>query len=326
MLVPVYDIKNCGPRHRFVANGKLVHNSDKINFQNLPSRGVNAGKLKSAIRAPEGYVIIDADSSQIEARMLAWMAGQADLVEAFTKNDEEKRQGVPEAEQKWDVYKIMASNIYNKPVGTITKSERFVGKSTILGSGYGMGADKFHLTMKSFGVQDLSLDMCRHIINVYRNTYARIPWLWEQGDLCLRALVDNAGSTYGVPEVVKAAFKMVHTPAGIPLFYPNLRRSLGAAEFIYDSRAGTTGIWGGKFTENIIQHLARLVIAQQMLKITKRYRVVMTVHDAIGCVVPKGEAEEAQAFIEQCMRWVPPWATGLPLNCESGVGETYGDC
>lgn len=328
MLVPVYDIRNCGPRHRFVANGKLVHNSDKINFQNLPSRGANAGKLKSAIRAPEGYVIIDADSSQIEARILAWMAGQTDLVEAFKRNDEEKRQGIPEAEQVWDVYKIMASRIYNKPIGEITKPERFVGKGVILGSGYGMGAAKFHLTMKGFGVT-LELEVCNHIINTYRNTYAMIPRLWKQGDDCLRALMEDAGCVYGLPEIVKVAFGMVHTPSGLPLYYPGLRRVQGAnggTQYIYTSRNGTTSMWGGSFTENITQHLARIVIGQQMLRIAKRYRVVMTVHDAIGSIVRKEEALEAQAYIEECMRWVPPWATGLPLNCESGVGETYGDC
>ena len=97
--------------------------SDSLNLQNLPSRGNNAGKLKKAIIAPEGYMIIDADSSQIEARVLAWLAGQNDLVEAFERHE--------------DVYKIMASAIYGKSADEITKEERFVGKTTILGCGYG---------------------------------------------------------------------------------------------------------------------------------------------------------------------------------------------
>jgi DNA polymerase I-like protein with 3'-5' exonuclease and polymerase domains len=63
-----------------------------------------------------------------------------------------------------------------------------------------------------------------------------------------------------------------------------------------------------------------------MIEIAKKYRVVLTVHDAIACVVPESEAEEARAYIEQCMRTPPPWATGLPLNCESGMARTYGDC
>jgi DNA polymerase I-like protein with 3'-5' exonuclease and polymerase domains len=95
---------------------------------------------------------------------------------------------------------------------------------------------------------------------------------------------------------------------------------------VYTSRTGVTGIWGGKFTENVIQHLARIVIGQQMLRIAKRYRVVLTVHDAIACIAPIEEATEARAFVEEQMRWVPPWAAGLPLNCESGMGLTYGEC
>lgn len=74
------------------------------------------------------------------------------------------------------------------------------------------------------------------------------------------------------------------------------------------------------------QALARIVIGEQLLAISKKYRVVMTVHDAIACVVPQQEQEEAQAFIESCMRTRPEWAPDLPLNCEAGSGPSYGDC
>ena len=79
---------------------------DKINLQNLPSRGKNGKKLKKSIVAPKGYTIIDADSSQIEARVLAWLASQEDLVESFSAGE--------------DVYVKMASKIYNKPEEEIT--------------------------------------------------------------------------------------------------------------------------------------------------------------------------------------------------------------
>jgi DNA polymerase I-like protein with 3'-5' exonuclease and polymerase domains len=68
------------------------------------------------------------------------------------------------------------------------------------------------------------------------------------------------------------------------------------------------------------------VIAEQMIRISKRYRVVLTVHDAIACIAPESEAAEAQRYVEECMRWRPSWAATLPLNCESGVGKSYGDC
>jgi DNA polymerase I-like protein with 3'-5' exonuclease and polymerase domains len=63
-----------------------------------------------------------------------------------------------------------------------------------------------------------------------------------------------------------------------------------------------------------------------MLKIAKKYRPVLTVHDAVACIAPEGEVEEAMAYVEQCMRWTPDWAAGLPVNCEAGYGKTYGDC
>ena len=303
------------PLKYYAAHTSRWGGTDKINLQNLPSRGADAGKLKQAIRPPEGYVIIDSDSSQIEARTLAWMAGQDDLVEAFRKVE--------------DVYKIMASAIYRKPVEEISKPERFVGKSTVLGCGYGMGAKKFKLFMQMAGVE-MSQDEAAHIISTYRMTYPTIPNLWGRGDKCLRALVDNQSAPYGKEGVVQInGFSGVLTPNGIPLRYHELRRARnakGEEEIVYTSRTGITGIWGGKLTENLIQHLARCIVGEQLLRIAKRYRVVLTVHDAVACVAPKEEAFMAQAYVEECMRWTPAWAEGLPLNCESGIGENYGEC
>ena len=63
-----------------------------------------------------------------------------------------------------------------------------------------------------------------------------------------------------------------------------------------------------------------------MLKIPKQYKAVLTVHDSIECCVPETAVSEAQLSIEESMRWVPDWATGLPLDCESGIGNSYGEC
>ena len=78
--------------------------------------------------------------------------------------------------------------------------------------------------------------------------------------------------------------------------------------------------------ENICQAVARCIIGEQLILIAKRYEVTHTVHDAIACIVPEDQAEEAQAYVEECMRWVPDWAEGLPVNCESGYGRSYGEC
>jgi DNA polymerase len=104
----------------------------------------------------------------------------------------------------------------------------------------------------------------------------------------------------------------------------------GKAEIVYDTKKGRAiipnRIYGGKVVENVCQALARIVIGEQMLMIAKKYRVVMTVHDAIACIVPEAEAETAKEFVELCMRLRPAWAPELPLNCEAGYGQSYGDC
>ena len=289
--------------------------SDSLNLQNLPSRGENAGKLKKAIEAPEGYVILDADSSQIEARVLAWLAGQNDLVEAF-------RDGK-------DVYKIMASAIYGKDVSEITKEERFVGKTTILGAGYGMGAQKFRTQLKTFGAE-VTEGEARHIIQVYRDTYPYIVQLWRQAQLALEALTKDSVTSLGrdgvlglVPEE-----RAIRMPSGLLLRYDGLipTRDDKGIQYQYKTRYGWNKIYGGKVIENVCQAIARCIIGEQMIKVSKKYPVVLTVHDAIACIAPEEEAKEAQAYVEECMRWTPDWAEGLPVNCESGYGKSYGDC
>jgi len=147
------------PLRYYAAHTGRWGGDDKLNLQNLPRNS----PLKKAIIAPDGYVVLDSDSSQIEARTLAWLAGQDDLVEAFDKGE--------------DVYCIMASAIYGFTVTKANTRERFVGKTTILGAGYGMGAAKFQLQLKNFGV-DVTLDEAKRIIDTYRATYPKIVKLW----------------------------------------------------------------------------------------------------------------------------------------------------
>jgi DNA polymerase I-like protein with 3'-5' exonuclease and polymerase domains len=287
--------------------------SDKINFQNFPSRGDNAGKLKKAILAPEGHVIIDCDSAQIEARVLAWFAQQDDLVEAFRNGE--------------DVYKIMASAIYRKEREEVTPSERFVGKTTILGAGYGMGSAKFQTQLKTFGVS-VSTEESARIIATYRGTYPSIPTLWKSGSTAIEAMSKKRTATWG-NGCISIGAEGILMPNGLYQRYPNLRKVRdkdGKDQYIYDSRKGAVKLYGGKLTENICQGLARCIIGEQLIKISRKYRVVLTVHDAVACVAPKEEAQEAMAYVMECMRFVPTWAQGIPLNCEAGIGESYGDC
>jgi len=285
--------------------------ADKINLQNLPSRGVNAKKLKKAIVAPEGYTIVEADSAQIEARVLAWLSEQDDLVSQFTNGE--------------DVYVKMAGRIYGCPEEDVTKDQRFVGKTTILGAGYGMGAEKFATQLKTFGYE-VSPDEARRIINIYRQSNFKISKLWRDAQYMVSQLTNGRAVAFGRKGVigVDASNKALVLPSGLPLFYEDL--SYDGDEYTYKVRRGRNKIYGGKVIENVCQAIARCIIGEQMLKIAKRYRVVLTVHDSIVCCVEDNKVKEAQAFVETCMRWTPSWAKGLPVDCESGTAKSYGDC
>jgi len=303
------------PLRYYAAHTGRWGGDDKVNLQNLP----RASTLKYAMIAPAGYVILDSDSSQIEARTLAWLAGQNDLVQAFEDGE--------------DVYKIMASAIYGKPESEITKEERFVGKTTILGAGYGMGAAKFQAQLKNFGVE-ISLDEAKRIIDTYRLTYPKIVELWKDAGVALKAILQKQQTSLGRGGLLSVqGDNGIILPNSLRLKYPNLRlheNEEGKAEIVYDTKKGKATIpnriYGGKVIENVCQALARIIIGEQMLMIAKKYRVVMTVHDAIAIVVPKAEAEVAKEYVELCMRLRPQWALELPLNCEAGYGTSYGDC
>jgi DNA polymerase len=306
------------PLRYYAAHTGRWGGDDKINMQNLG----RFSPLKHAILAPEGYLMIDSDSSQIEARTLAWLAEQDDLVEAFEKGE--------------DVYKIMASAIYNKPVSDINKDERFVGKTTILGCGYGMGAAKFQLALLNAKPKPVVMELseCERIIQVYRQTYPKITAFWKLAGKALQSIEYDQSSELGRNGILKIEGKKgIQLPNGLYVKYPNIRRVQkddGSPETVYDTKRGKATIpnriYGGKVTENVCQALARIIIGDQMLLIAKKYKVVMTVHDAIACIVPEDEIERGVEYVEMCMRIRPEWALELPLNCESGYGRSYGEC
>ena len=295
------------PLRYYAAHTGRWGGDDKLNLQNLPRKSL----LKDSIVAPKGYVLIDADSSQIEARTVAWLSGQTDLIEAF--------------ERKEDVYKIMASAIYNKAEEEIDSGERFVGKTTILGAGYGMGSKKFALQLKTFGVEIADEEAAR-IISVYRATYPHIPQLWKEANSALDALTQKKTAPVGCqPQALSLTESGFLLPSGLYLNYRDLQKD-SDDQYSYASRRGRIKIYGGKIVENLCQALARCIIGEQMLRMARKYKVALTVHDAVMVVVKEEEQEEAVAYVEECMKWRPSWALTLPLACELGVGKSYGEC
>lgn len=292
--------------------------SDKVNFQNLPARDKKKKALKNAIIAPDGYRVINSDSSQIEARVLVWLAGQNDVVKWY--------------EEGRDVYSEFASKVYNKPITKADKTERQIGKTCILGLGYGTGWSKLQQTLKISAGVTLDEQECKRLVGVYRDVNNKVIELWRS---CDEALQDMASwPTNKQPYYLDARNALLVTPKGIRLpnglyiQYPGLTWDVSEAKskFIYKSRRGFISIWGGSVVENVVQALARIIVGEQMLEINKKYRPVLTVHDAVVCVVPETEVDEALSFIVSTMSKPPSWATGLPVACEAHHGASYGDC
>jgi len=187
--------------------------------------------------------------------------------------------------------------------------------------------------LKNFKV-DMDQAECERIIRVYRETYPNITGLWKQANLALRAMIRDQTIPLGRVGVLEVNGKEgIKLPNGLYLRYPNLRittTSSGKDEMVYDTKKGRVvipnRIYGGKCVENVCQALARIVIGEQLIRVSKKYKVALTVHDAIGCIVPEAEEKTGLAFVEACMRVRPSWAPELPLNCEGGSGESYGDC
>lgn len=306
---------------------------DKMNLQNLP-RG---GALRRAIVAPKGHVMVAVDSAQIEARVVAWWAGQKDLVEDFKNNE--------------DIYSKFASVIYGRQVDRKRKEigedgkefypdkvEGFVGKTSILGLGYGMGPDKFQATLK-IGMGGISVDMpidtAKSAVNTYRHKYHMIAHLWKECHVALGHMASGHEVEIGKGVVLLGDGDGVKLPNGTMIRYPNLRKLPDGFE--YDGRYGPVKIYGGKMVENIVQALARIVVFDQMAKIDQemrkcdnpdadaRYKVALTVHDEVVCVVPKATGSWALKFMLEEMSKPPKWCADLPVSCEGDIGNSYGD-
>jgi DNA polymerase I-like protein with 3'-5' exonuclease and polymerase domains len=293
---------------------------DKMNLQNLP-RG---GTLRKSIKAPEGHVVIAVDSAQIEARVVAWLAGQDDLVEDF-------RNGV-------DIYSKFASDVYERPIDkSVDKVERFVGKTCILGLGYGMGKDKFKSTLKigMAGVSvDLPLEDAERIVKLYRQKYERITSLWSDADKALPAIANGFDYEFGATIALCATPEGIRLPNDMLVRYPGLHKTNEG--FVYTTKRGSIKIYGGKVVENVVQALARIVVFDQMAKIDQefrkrdsadtRFKVALTVHDEVVAVVPEDQAQRSLDFMIKVMSTPPQWAQGLPVACEGDFALTYGDC
>ena len=267
--------------------------------------------LRSMLIAEDGHRLMFADYSAIEARVLAWIAGQTDLVETFRKGG--------------DVYKEMASAIYNVNVESVTDGQRQVGKMAILGCGYGMGGKRFAEQCATMGI-NVDEDEAKRIVSVYREKNNRIAQYWRDSENEFVEMVKGAGrvGSVGLP-----------LPSGRSLTYHNpriIQRETPWGAMRDTAQVDTLNsvtrqwvsqiIWGGLLTENVVQATARDLMATAMMALElKGYNVILSVHDEIISEVPDdfGSLEE----MIEIMTRVPAWADGCPVNAEGKVGKRY---
>jgi len=293
------------PLRYYAAHTGRFGGSDKINLQNLP-RG---SKLRTAIKAPEGQRMYIADLSNIEARMLAWLAKEQDLIDAFVEGR--------------DVYCEFAGQVYGRTITKENKLERYVGKTAVLGLGYGMGHNKFQDTLKSGSPSvDVSLMTALNIVTQYRGTYSNIPILWARMKDLLFNMISprDYGTEYGP---LKVGPQRIELPNGMSLSYPDLRYTDG--EFIYTTQKGIVRTYGPRLAENVIQALARIVITDQMLEVhaLPEVDVVLQVHDEIIALGSKLDSDVTMEKILNIMKTPPSWCKDLPLDAEGGVSQVY---
>ncbi len=294
------------PLRYYAAHTGRFGGTEKINMQNLPRKS----PLRLALQAPKGKLLYVADLSQIEARMLAWLADESELVEQF-------RAGT-------DVYSDFASKVYKKPINKHDHpTERFVGKTAILGLGYGMGASKFKATLESGAMgppMQVSEQEAIEIVGTYRTSYPGIPMLWEK--LAVKLMSTINPTFFEEWRCLRFTDNSIRLPNGLRLLYNNLR--FENHQLVYDSRNKET-TWGGRITENVVQALSRIVITDSMLGMEKSLdgHVVLTVHDEIIFMSDNKNPDDTMEQIISIMCDSPWFAPELPLDAEGGYDISY---
>jgi DNA polymerase len=288
--------------------GRWAGGADRINLQNIPRKS----KLKSSIVAPEGHVIIGADLSAIELRMGLAFAGQLDKMNMLGA-------GV-------DLYKDFAAQIYNIGMDEVTDSQRFMGKTSQLSLIYGTGAVKLRNQVKMMSGVDIGEEEAKRIVEIYRSEYTSVVAAWREGDKVLDAVAENSYITMGRNDLIQVhGSQGAMLPSGLYMRYPDLVKERVGTRYewsVMKNKRERDKLYGSKVYQGLTQALARCIIAEAMLRVDKRYRIGLTIHDALYVIAPEDEADEALRFIITQLRRAPDWMPDIPLDAEGGFGRS----
>lgn len=315
----------------------LAGESEMLDMLGIPWLTAVADTLRGMLVVEKGRRLMAADYNAIEARVLAWLAGQDDLVRLFNSGGK--------------VYETMASRIYGVPVEQIVKTDprRQLGKTAVLGCGYGMGAPKFQATCAKDGIE-IDIDMAKTVVDVYRQSNDRIKQFWYDMENAAVAAVKNRGSVQRVGKIafkVAGSFLFMRLPSGRFLSYPYPEvRAFDTpwgepkegltyfstidvskkAKIVEDPNNSSSWAriktYGGMLAENATQAVARDVLADAMPRLEAAgYPIILTVHDEIVCEAPDGHGSVEE--MEAIMCDLPAWASGLPVAAEGFEGARY---
>lgn len=280
--------------------------------------------VRGVIVAAQGKELNVADYAQIESRVLFWLVGDDEMLTLFRTGGK--------------VYEVMAAEIYDKAVEEVTDDERQMGKQSILGLGYQMGWAKFIVTVAKYGIV-IDEDFARHVVNTYRTKRRRVVEGWyELEDAAVAALLTPERwfpALSGAVSYRKRGRHLVcRLPSGRELRYVDAfladkptpwGETRKAVHYYGTNERGQwvpTDTYGGKLMENIVQAVARDLLAHAMVEAERQgWDTVLHVHDELGAEMDAGQTTAQE--LEELMCDIPTWASGCPVAAEGWVGDRY---
>ena len=324
--------------------GNSEGSSDKLNLQNLSKRDPSQLTLRKAVQAPEGMALVACDSSQIEARILAYVANETELVDAF------RRGADPYADLAEKIFQIPSEKIHKgaKSGDKKLKAYRNVGKTGILSAGYGVGWRKYADTLLRQGVRlssdiDQHYEMAHHAHNVYRASNTNIVAFWDTCQTVIKAMYLGYSGEFGGPNdnIFQYSVAPICGRDDVPtIIGPNkytlryfklsceVSEKNNREEYYYTRVKGKselkTKIYGGALAENLCQYLAFALLQWQACRMTEQgIRLIANIHDSFLAICPEDEAEHTKSVMESCMSSVPDWLGDFPVACEAEIGKDY---
>jgi DNA polymerase len=274
---------------------------------------------RACIMAPPGYTLGIVDYSGIEARAVAWMAGDRDALEIFRT--------------KGDPYRALAAKLFKCTPEQVTKEQRGIGKRAELGCGYGMGAPKFATTVEKYGGDWSKIPATpKQCVDVWRTTHFAIVAFWKNLErAALRAIEHGEGRCW--PTVWMRARDdgiLCQLPSGRFLRYHEMKTSPGpyGPSLSYTGRVNhkpaRVHTYGGALTENVVQAFCRDLLGRALVDCEAAgLRPVMHTHDEIVCELPETDAAGWLRLQTEIMCKVPPWAAGMPIDVDSFTAKRY---